>query len=274
MRQRLDLESYWTIELKDESFGFPGPPLYLRNATFFDIQVGHDIYIGNIKSNKHEKELQCKLPYPCIWMEWFDEPLDRHVACALAEPGFLESAGSKELSDNITCLMWTMKSNTEQVKIYPMEVYFSPQDDGTVKEITVGSLGGIEYGDARAELEQVASHYIHTVLTSIGLINCKNVRSRETGSISLGRTGTEKRRKIPARKIKYHTIMLPGGGSQSDGRGGHRASAIHRVRGHFKTFTAEKPLLGQHVGTYWWGWQVRGKAENGIVVSDYKVGVK
>lgn len=47
--------------------------------------------------------------------------------------------------------------------------------------------------------------------------------------------------------------------------------ALHRVRGHFKTFTADRPLLGQHVGTYWWGWQIRGKAENGINVSDYRL---
>jgi hypothetical protein len=25
------------------------------------------------------------------------------------------------------------------------------------------------------------------------------------------------------------------------------------VDGHFKTFTAEAPLFGKHVGTYWWG---------------------
>ena len=73
------------------------------------------------------------------------------------------------------------------------------------------------------------------------------------------------------REIRYNTIILPGGGTESDGKGGHRATALHRVRGHFKTFTKDRPLLGKHVGTYWWGWQVRGSAKHGTVVSDYEL---
>jgi hypothetical protein len=42
------------------------------------------------------------------------------------------------------------------------------------------------------------------------------------------------------------------------------------VRGHFKTFTAEKPLMGRAVGTYSWGWQLRGDPKRGIVISDYQ----
>lgn len=30
-------------------------------------------------------------------------------------------------------------------------------------------------------------------------------------------------------------------------------------------------LMGRHVGTYWWGWQIRGNAEKGMVVSDYSL---
>ena len=44
------------------------------------------------------------------------------------------------------------------------------------------------------------------------------------------------------------------------------------LRGHFKTFTEDAPLFGKVVGTFWWGWQVRGTAKNGVIVSDYKIG--
>ena len=119
---------------------------------------------------------------------------------------------------------------------------------------------------------RVASHITGHALT---LINCKNVTTDDKHRITFSRSGTEKRRGIPARKIKYHTIVLPGGGSTWDRKTGrHRAAALHRVRGHTKTFTADKPLMGKHVGTYWWGWQVRGSADNGIVVSDYEMGEK
>ena len=35
--------------------------------------------------------------------------------------------------------------------------------------------------------------------------------------------------------------------------------------------TPEAPLLGKHVGTYWWAAQARGKSEHGVVEKDYRV---
>ncbi|WP_225050582.1 hypothetical protein, partial [Enterococcus casseliflavus] len=73
---------------------------------------------------------------------------------------------------------------------------------------------------------------------------------------------------------KYNTIHLPNeshsSGTKRDS-GTNCGKSLHTVRGHFKIFTEDKPLLGKHVGTYWWGWQVRGSKEVGEVVSDYKV---
>jgi hypothetical protein len=70
-------------------------------------------------------------------------------------------------------------------------------------------------------------------------------------------------------------VTYPGsGGSEYVAKSGtHRATTLHRVRGHFKTFTAERPLMGKHVGTCWWGWQLRGdpNPNRGIVTSDYQI---
>jgi hypothetical protein len=43
---------------------------------------------------------------------------------------------------------------------------------------------------------------------------------------------------------------------------------LHLCRGHFKTFTTERPLLGRHTGTYWWEPHLRGSADNGVVIHD------
>lgn len=40
--------------------------------------------------------------------------------------------------------------------------------------------------------------------------------------------------------------------------------ALHRCRGHFKTYTSAAPLLGRHVGTYFWEEQVRGHGRHAI----------
>ncbi len=47
--------------------------------------------------------------------------------------------------------------------------------------------------------------------------------------------------------------------------------AMHLCRGHFKTYTAEKPLLGKTTGTFWWDAHIRGDSKVGLVDKDYEV---
>ena len=128
-----------------------------------------------------------------------------------------------------------------------------------------------EMGDAA--LRQMA-HSCRVGMIAVGLMNCKNVTTTETDK------GGPRRRKSRGKKnprMTYRTINIPGRNTQTEGDGtpAEKAEyALHRVRGHFKTYTAERPLMGQHVGTYWWGWQARGKAKNGISTTDYKVGTR
>lgn len=109
-------------------------------------------------------------------------------------------------------------------------------------------------------------------LLALGFVNCKNVKV-ETRSATVGR----KRRRSGRRNVatlEYRTIVLPGRESGGSEPTGEHAGTMphHKVRGHFKTYTEDAPLMGKFTGTYWWGWQVRGKKGNGIVVADYEVG--
>ncbi len=117
---------------------------------------------------------------------------------------------------------------------------------------------------------EIALNLMRVTMTAIGLMNCKNVvvlRERPAGS----RSSRKNVRK--AARLDYHTIRLPGSASSGRalGESSYGPVAQHRVRGHFKTFTADAPLMGKHVGTYWWGWQVRGKSASGTIVSDYNL---
>jgi len=49
------------------------------------------------------------------------------------------------------------------------------------------------------------------------------------------------------------------------------ANAMHVCRGHFKTYTSEKPLFGRETGTFWWPSMVRGFPTRGAVSKDYRV---
>lgn len=116
----------------------------------------------------------------------------------------------------------------------------------------------------------------NVVWMALQLLNCRNVVAQPRNN-ALTRTTREKRQRVPAKT--YHTIVLPGMTKRYDSYGRRNTTAdeatmaSHRVRGHFKTYTAEAPLMGQHVGTWWWGWNMRGSKERGEVVSDYKMEV-
>lgn len=111
---------------------------------------------------------------------------------------------------------------------------------------------------------------IYPIIYTIGLMNCKNVGLKTETYRS--RSSSAKARKSEP-KLEYHTIVLPQPKARrGEPQGGsHSTPAIHKVRGHFKTYTAERPLLGKHVGTYWWPWQVRGDADRGAILSKYQV---
>src|SRR6266567_1480451 len=49
------------------------------------------------------------------------------------------------------------------------------------------------------------------------------------------------------------------------------ARALHICRGHFAHYTAEKPLFGKYTGTFYRPMHIRGTAEQGISVKDYRV---
>lgn len=111
------------------------------------------------------------------------------------------------------------------------------------------------------------------LLLAHSLLGCKNVdRDEHMPDPKMNRAAI-KRRGHGLTKFTTLSIRTMGGGGDSGDRVqlGNGQTALHLVRGHFKTFTPERPLLGKHVGTYWWSPNVRGKEEHGVVVKDYKV---
>lgn len=73
--------------------------------------------------------------------------------------------------------------------------------------------------------------------------------------------------------LDYRTLHLPDGSATTHHRSvpsiGPRGTALHVVRGHFATYTADAPMFGQHVGTFWRKPTVRGSEDHGAVVKDY-----
>lgn len=161
-----------------------------------------------------------------------------------------------------------VKVESRPVFITPASALLFLRSDGTVVDHKIAYAPDNEYS---AALYTTLSSELKAAFLAISLMNCKNVALEHHEGI---RKTTKKQRRPRPASLDYHTIKLPRPANKSTAA--KRAAVgdimpFHMVRGHFKTFTADAPLLGQHVGTYWWGWQTRGNKQNGIVVTDYEV---
>lgn len=82
------------------------------------------------------------------------------------------------------------------------------------------------------------------------------------------RTGEPLRAFRTVRVVPLALRRASGASTESDERD---AQPFHEVRGHFKTYTQERPLFGRVVGRYWWSPQARGSLVVGVVEKDYDV---
>lgn len=131
----------------------------------------------------------------------------------------------------------------------------------------------LELGLIVQESRLLAWLVLPPVLMAHSLLGCKNVTTEEHHPNPKIARAHQKRRGHGLTIFKTLKIA-PTGGSSESGPGvsiGDGQTAMHLVRGHFKTFTPERPLFGSRVGTYWWSPMVRGNQDAGVVVKDYEI---
>lgn len=125
--------------------------------------------------------------------------------------------------------------------------------------------------DAQGTFESVAAD-ASVFLYGLGLLNCKNIDAVDVAF----RPSVAQRRawKIPSGEIKYKVIVVNAPGTTRSRRkkteGEHTERSWHICRGHFKNYTAERPLFGRFVGSFWTPSHTRGSREVGVLLKDYE----
>ena len=123
------------------------------------------------------------------------------------------------------------------------------------------------------DLGSAVTSPIGIALLTLCFMNCKNVAVEKREPDAKLSRAFQRRHGTPL--TRYHVldidpmrkILKDEGGSETTGL----KQALHICRGHFKTYTAERPLLGKTTGTFWWPMHVRGTTEAGVSVKDYRV---
>jgi len=105
------------------------------------------------------------------------------------------------------------------------------------------------------------------------LFGCKNIATEThlpSGKLNKKRA---KNGKPPITKYKTLNIFLPGKKSRGNPSGNKSGVVmpLHLCRGHFKTYTKEKPLFGHITGRYWWQPHARGLKSEGTIIKNYNV---
>ncbi len=136
-------------------------------------------------------------------------------------------------------------------------------------------LSGDRSEEMLGRVREVTGCFFLPFYLCLSFLNCRNVTLQ---AVEPDRRINRERRKAGRRPfVRYHTVNIEpikavlrteGGISQHGLR-----RALHIVRGHFMSYTEDRPLFGRpglH-GTFWSPAHVRGSATEGVVVADYAV---
>ena len=137
------------------------------------------------------------------------------------------------------------------------------------------SLKDAEKPEGWDQETQTLNRYTYLApLFALSLLHCKNVQvveERDTRSRQQRRE--DSRKGIQRFTFKtliiepMKTVLSVEGSVEQHGL----KKALHICRGHFANYAEDKPLFGKYSGRFWRPSHVRGSAERGAVVKDYKV---
>lgn len=234
-----------------------------RKSTFFDVQTAMDL-VGNAELDRAADLGNLRLPFDSVWMEWEVNGVDVRMAClahALNPDEVRRKFGQDRRAFDVLMLTQTPTDPSPLVK----------NIDTVVVTDEVGRF--VEYAHAsRTHTRDMHWHerFLDVGMMALSLINCRNVTTK-ANYVNMRRSGAQKRRGEPAPKIKYSTILLPNSGSDGSNDQITGTTRLHRVRGHFATYTAEAPLFGKLTGTFWRPWHLAGNPDRGVIESDYRL---
>jgi hypothetical protein len=127
-----------------------------------------------------------------------------------------------------------------------------------------------------ATIQQIRDHWWldtgHTSLTISTASALLNARNLTQEIVTPTHCRGARRRGDPA-PYRYHVLKIDPararGRSESSGESGAH-TALHLRRGHWKVYTPEAPLLGKHIGRWWWHQHLAGQADR-LVDKDYEI---
>lgn len=244
-------------------------------------------------------------PWPTAWME-FTFPKDTHPIfkrrAGLVEQVALESGAHLQV---ITVFLGAAQADRRPVAIgYDLRVLapngeryatggpmpITPDESANITAMgwkvppsrdlcAVGTF--VPKATSDAPRDDVVRNMQEHIGTTVGIISlamtfahCKNVAIQEHHAPHKVAAKRAKAGKPPITSYKtllidpMREVLKTEGNVEKNGL----KKALHICRGHFATYTDDKPLFGRVTGTFWKPMHVRGSKERGEVKKDYVIG--
>jgi hypothetical protein len=223
-------------------------------------QFGRGTYLN-------KEDLNLKLPYPVTYFEYqhstTKDPTKVGVLCAYGETEAVVGAA----------VIWKIKNRDP---ILTCMLRFDIDEQGDVKQVSYkiprnmdGFLEHHGFEEGMRGIHNVMSDSMVAPLYANMLLGCKNVRV-DVQSNHTGRTKEYRKHTIREEFRTINVDLINRVASGQISLGDRKKAGLSTIRGHFKTYTAEKPLLGKHVGRWWWDNFVRGDINEGVIQKEYE----
>lgn len=124
------------------------------------------------------------------------------------------------------------------------------------------------------ETKEALDSWVKNCYLALSFAHCKNVKIQEHHTPPKVAAKRKKAGKPPGTSYKtllidpMKEVLRTEGNIEKNGL----KKALHIVRGHFATYTEDKPLFGKVTGTFWKPMHARGNKKHGEIKKDYVIG--
>jgi hypothetical protein len=161
-------------------------------------------------------------------------------------------------------------------QVYPISVGFNEQNI-TSKNFQLFNVLGSETTKEEDDILSVSLiSFFNETCVFTDILNCQNVVTKDVLPTEKLNQKRIRNGKLPLYSYKILEVVkgkprTKNAGSVPWDYKSPEAVRFHLCRGHFKTFTEERPLFGKYSGTFWWNPQSRGDRSKGAIEKEYSV---
>lgn len=215
-------------------------------------------------------------PFTNMWIEW-QTPTFRHMNNEWRRLAQNRIAAKVNYTDDSMWIEAVVAHSGSRIGMMPIAqevVHY-----GDLSQITTSITAMQEIAYLRDPMVDTEDHEIYALglsielwpaLLAIGWLNCRNINTSLASTPSAIKR--KRRRKGQPLGLDYRRIQLDESTAlalRNNADHEHDPKRLHIVRGHMRTYTAERPAFGTYVGNMWIHQHIRGDSNLGRVNHEY-----